>query len=99
MPGIVSGSGQLEILMDDASTAAQAYTTPGMSGLGLHGHVGWWLPGIGLLWYGRWLLLIGLVSRVSRQLTSGTGQGVQGPGLFTIRQHLDDRYKYRLCNL
>ena len=60
MPGIVSGFGQLEILMNDASTAAQVYTTLGMSGLGLHGHVGWWLSGIGLLWYGRWLLWIGL---------------------------------------
>ena len=41
--------GQLEMLLNDASTAAQVHTTLGMSGLGLHGHVGWWLPGLGLL--------------------------------------------------
>ena len=84
--------------MDDVATAAQVNTTPGMSGIGLHGHVGWWLLGIGLLWSERWLLLIGLVSRVSRQLFRYWAKGA-GSCLLTIRQHPDDRNRYRLCIL
>ena len=63
-----SGSGWLGIGLIDTATAAQTYTTPGMSGIGLHGHVGWWLLRIGLVWLERWLLRIGLVSQGSWQL-------------------------------
>ena len=72
----------------------------GISELGLHGHVGWWLPGLGLHWYKAMTTsdrptLLGCGDNSLQVL----GKGYRVPVFSSKDNQLDDRYEYRLHNL